>query len=74
MVTAAAVGLDRILIGVHYPIDVAVSVPVGLCSAALVTLLGRRPISWLVRLVSRLSDPVVLALTRQVTARQHDRP
>jgi undecaprenyl-diphosphatase len=65
---AVAVGLDRMFVGVHYPIDVATSVLVGFGSALLVTLAGRRYIAWFVRLVSRISDPVVLSITRKIAA------
>jgi undecaprenyl-diphosphatase len=63
---AAAVGLDRIFVGVHYPVDVATSVLVGLCAALVVSIAGRRYLLWFVRLASRISDPVVGAVTRRV--------
>ena len=63
---AAAVGLDRIFVGVHYPIDVATSVLVGLAAALLVTTLGRRYVLWAARLASRVSDPLVLAVGRRI--------
>ncbi|HZQ65894.1 MAG TPA: phosphatase PAP2 family protein [Gaiellaceae bacterium] len=66
VVAAAGVGLDRILVGVHYPLDVAASVLVGLGSALLVTQLGRQPLAWAARQLSRLSDPVVLALHARI--------
>ncbi len=56
---AAAVAIDRIFVGVHYPVDVAATVLVGLGSALLVTTVGRPYLSWGVRQLSRLSDPVV---------------
>jgi undecaprenyl-diphosphatase len=56
---AVGVGVSRILVGVHYPVDVATSVLVGLGSAALTTTVGRPYVAWLARQVSRLSDPVV---------------
>jgi undecaprenyl-diphosphatase len=67
---AVGVGLDRIFVGVHYPVDVAASILVGLGAALVVTIPGRpyvRRVAWL---LSRLSDPVVLAVTRRIeTAR-----
>jgi undecaprenyl-diphosphatase len=55
----AAVAIDRIFVGVHYPVDVAASVLVGLGSALLVTTVGRPYVSWGVRQLSKLTDPVV---------------
>jgi membrane-associated phospholipid phosphatase len=65
---AIAVGLDRILVGVHYPVDVATSVLVGLGAALVVTVPGRRYVEWLVRLLSRISDPLLLAVGTRVRA------
>jgi hypothetical protein len=56
---AAAVAIDRIFVGVHYPVDVIGSLVIGLVAAVLVTKVGRPFVEWLVRLLSRLSDPVV---------------
>lgn len=65
LAVAVGVGLDRIFVGVHYPIDVLTSVLVGLGAALVVTIPGRPYVEWLVRLVSRLTDPVVLAVRRR---------
>jgi membrane-associated phospholipid phosphatase len=62
---AVGVGLDRIFVGVHYPIDVLTSVFVGLGAALVVTIPGRPYVEWLVRQVSRITDPVVLAVRRR---------
>jgi membrane-associated phospholipid phosphatase len=62
---AVGIGLDRIFVGVHYPIDVLTSVVVGLGAALVVALPGRPYVEWLVRLVSRVTDPVVLAVRRR---------
>lgn len=62
---AIGVGLDRIFLGVHYPIDVLTSVFVGLGAALLVTFPGRPYVAPLVRRVSRITDPVVLAVRRR---------
>jgi membrane-associated phospholipid phosphatase len=61
LVAATAVAVDRMFVGVHYPVDVAASLIVGLCSAVVVTTLGRQYVAWAVRQLSRLSDPVVAA-------------
>ncbi len=56
---AAAVAVDRIFVGVHYPVDVGASLLVGLGAAVLVVTAGRPWVEWLVRQLSRISDPVV---------------
>ena len=67
LAVAVGVGLDRIFVGVHYPIDVLTSVFVGLGAALVVTFPGRPYVAWLVRLVSRITDPVVLAVRRRAS-------
>lgn len=73
---AVLIGLDRILVGVHYPLDVAVSALVGLAAALLVGTLGRPHVAWAVRHLSRLSDPVLVAVASRLTRtrRRHTRP
>jgi undecaprenyl-diphosphatase len=65
LAVAMGIGLDRILVGVHYPIDVLTSVLVGLGAALVVTSPGRPYVAWFVRLISRITDPVVLAVRRR---------
>ena len=65
LAVAVGVGLDRIFVGVHYPIDVLTSVFVGLAAALVVTLPGRPYVVWPVRIASRVTDPVVLAVRRR---------
>ena len=48
LIAAAAIATDRIFVGVHYPVDVATSLMVGLASALLVTIAGRAVIRWTV--------------------------
>jgi undecaprenyl-diphosphatase len=62
---AVGVGLDRIFVGVHYPVDVGASVLVGLGAALLVAIPGRPYVERVARLASRVSDPMVLAVTRR---------
>ena len=59
---AAAVAIDRVFVGVHYPVDVASSLLIGLGSALLVTRVGRDFGERVVRLLSKVSDPVVGAV------------
>ena len=61
---AVGVAVDRIFVGVHYPVDVAASVLVALASVALVTTAGRPYVHWLVRQLGRLSDPLVESARR----------
>jgi undecaprenyl-diphosphatase len=69
VLVAAGIGIDRIFVGVHYPIDVLAGMLVGLGAALLVAYPGRRFVDRLVRLVSRISDPVVSAVRTRVVAR-----
>lgn len=66
VLAAAAIGLDRIFVGVHYPADVAASMLVGLLSALVVATIGRPYVTLLVRALSRLTDPIVRMLRRPV--------
>jgi undecaprenyl-diphosphatase len=61
VLAALGVALARVLVGVHYPVDVAASALIGAASAAIVTTAGRPSVHWVVRQASRLSDPVVAA-------------
>ena len=67
IVLATAIALDRIFVGVHYPADIVASFFVGLGSALLVGVLGRPYVTWLVRLISRATDPVVAVARRPLT-------
>lgn len=67
LLLATAIGLDRIFVGVHYPSDILASCLVGLGSALLVGVLGRRYVTSLVRWISRLTDPVVSVARRPLT-------
>ena len=62
LVGAVGVAVSRVLLGVHYPVDVGASALIGLGSAAIVGFCARPHVTWLVRLASRLSDPVVAAV------------
>ena len=61
---AAAVAIDRIFVGVHYPVDVMASLVVGLTSAVAVTTVGRPYVLRGVKALSRLSDPAVSSTRR----------
>jgi membrane-associated phospholipid phosphatase len=64
LAAAAVIGVGRVFIGAHYPADVLAGCLVGLASALLVARLARPVIGFLVRLVERLTDPVVAPLWR----------
>jgi undecaprenyl-diphosphatase len=67
LLVAAMISLDRIFVGVHYPVDIVASVLIGLGSALLVGVPGRPYLIWLVRQISRATDPVVAAARGSLT-------
>lgn len=64
LVAAAAVGLSRVLVGLHYPGDVLAGAAVGFAAAWVVHRFARRPLLSLIGQVSRLTDPLVRPLWR----------
>jgi undecaprenyl-diphosphatase len=63
---AAIIGVGRVFIGAHYPGDVGAGVLVGIVSALLVVRLGRPLILPLVRLVERVTDPILRPVWRSL--------
>lgn len=61
---AAALAIGRVVVGAHYPADVAVGCLVGLASALVVHRIAPRVLRPLVRRVSRLTDPLLALLWR----------
>jgi undecaprenyl-diphosphatase len=59
LAVAVLIGLGRVLTGAHYPGDVLAGGAVGLLAALVVVYLGRRVLAWAVRLVERVTDPIV---------------
>lgn len=70
---ATLIGLSRIALGMHYPSDVVAGIVVGWAAALLVTTVGLSGIDRFVRLVSRISDPLLKPvwdrLPRRLTVR-----
>ena len=64
LAAAVAIGVGRVFIGEHYPLDVAAGCLVGLAAALVVVKLGRPLIGWLVRMVERVTDPALAPLWR----------
>lgn len=70
LVAAAAIGLDRVLIGLHYPGDIAAGLIVGLAAAGVIHVFCRRPLRTTVALVSRVTDPLVAPVWRLLDRRR----
>ena len=62
------IGTGRVIVGAHYPLDVVAGLLIGLGCAVVVVKLGRPVMSFLVRLVERVTDPVVRPVWRSVSA------
>src|SRR5581483_5366173 len=65
LVFAVVIAVGRLFIGAHYPGDVAAGVVVGAASAVLVVRAGRPVISFAVRLVERVTDPLLRPIWRR---------
>ena len=65
LAVATFVGISRVVTGAHYPGDALAGVAVGLVAALVVVRLGRPLLLLLVRLVERLTDPLVRPLWRR---------
>lgn len=70
LVAAAAVGVSRILVGLHYPGDVLAGAAVGFFAAWAVHRVARRPLMAIVGWVSRLTDPLVRPMWRAASVRR----
>lgn len=65
LVFAVVIAVGRLFIGAHYPGDVAAGVVIGALSALVVVRLGRPLVAWAVRLVERVTDPLLRPLWRR---------
>jgi membrane-associated phospholipid phosphatase len=66
---ATLIAIGRVVVGAHYPADVLAGAFVGFGAALLVVRVAMPVIEWAVRLVERITDPVVAALWRRRTGR-----
>ncbi|HEX2506694.1 MAG TPA: hypothetical protein VHK23_00125, partial [Miltoncostaeaceae bacterium] len=65
---ACAISLARVLIGLHYPGDIAAGAAIGLAAAAFVHFVAMRPLRWVIAWVGRVTDPLLRPLWRGVDA------
>jgi undecaprenyl-diphosphatase len=63
-VAAIVIGVGRVFIGAHYPGDIIAGCFVGLAVAIVLGRLGRPVIEFIVRLVERLTDPLLAPFWR----------
>jgi membrane-associated phospholipid phosphatase len=65
LVAAVLIAVGRVLIGAHYPGDVLASLGVGLAAALVVLKLAQPVVDRVVRVVERISDPLLGPLWRR---------
>jgi undecaprenyl-diphosphatase len=65
LVLAALIGIGRLIVGAHYPGDVLAAVAVGTACAFVIVRYVRPVIAFLVRLVERVTDPMLAPLWRR---------
>lgn len=66
LVLALLISVGRVVVGEHYPGDVVAGALIGTVSALIVVRLVRPVIAFLVRLVERVTDPVLAPIWRRV--------
>jgi undecaprenyl-diphosphatase len=64
---AVLIAVGRVVVGEHYPGDVLGSTLIGIAAAFIVVRLGRPVIAFLVRLVERVTDPLLALVWRTRT-------
>lgn len=67
---AVLIAIGRVIIGEHYPGDVLVSTVVALVAAFVVVRLGRPVIAFIVRIVERVTDPLLALVWRTRTTQR----
>lgn len=65
LVLAVLISVGRVIVGEHYPGDVLAGAAIGTFSALVVVRLARPVISFLVRIVERLTDPILRPVWRR---------
>ena len=70
LAAAFVIGVGRVFVGVHYPLDIVAGFFVGSAAALLVTRLGRPLLERLVGLVERLTDPLLAPLWNRLRPAQ----
>jgi undecaprenyl-diphosphatase len=65
LVLAALIAIGRVVVGEHYPLDAITGALIGTMAAVVVVRLGRPVIAFLVRLVERVTDPVLALVWRR---------
>jgi membrane-associated phospholipid phosphatase len=64
LAAAVVIGVGRVFIGAHYPADVLAGCLVGLACAVVVARIGRPALEFIVRVLERLTDPLLAPLWR----------
>jgi undecaprenyl-diphosphatase len=62
---AVLIAVGRVIVGEHYPLDALTGAAIGTVCGVVVVRYGRPLIAWLVRLVERLTDPVLALVWRR---------
>jgi undecaprenyl-diphosphatase len=70
LAAAVLIGVGRVVVGAHYPGDVLAGVLVGFACALIVVKLARPVLAMLVRLASRLLDPIVAPFWNRAALRR----
>jgi undecaprenyl-diphosphatase len=65
LVAALVIAVGRLFIGAHYPSDVGAGLLMGIVAAVIVVRFARPVISFLVRIVERVTDPVLRPVWRR---------
>lgn len=69
LAAAVLISGGRVVVGAHYPLDVIAGALVGIAAALLVTRLARPVVDRPVRLVERVTDPLLTPLWRLAGSR-----
>jgi undecaprenyl-diphosphatase len=69
LVLAVLIGVGRVIVGEHYPLDALAGAAIGTVCAVVVVRWARPVIAWIVRLVERATDPILAPVWRRRIAR-----